>query len=80
MTGPTASLPFVDAVARLEAQSFLIDSEVVIISIDGMPDFYALRSRRRGPEAHDGEDLRDQPLLERKQRLATSGSPSIWRK
>ena len=69
----------VEAAARLEAHSFLIDGEVVIISIDGMPDFHALRSRRRGPEAvlyafdlleHDGADLRDLPLLERKQRLA----------
>ena len=56
----------VEAAARLEAHSFLIDGEVVIISIDGMSDFYALRSRRRGPEAvlyafdlleHDGADL-----------------------
>src|SRR6185295_11467341 len=69
----------VEAAARLEAHSFLIDGEVVIISIDGMPDFYALRSRRRGPEAvlyafdlleHNGADLRDLLLLERKQRLA----------
>ena len=68
----------VTAAAGLEAQSFLIDGEVVIISIDGMSDFYALRSRRRGPEAvlyafdlleHNGADLRDLPLLERKQRL-----------
>ena len=69
----------VHAAAHLEAQSFLIDGEVVIISIDGMSDFYALRSRRRGPEAalyafdlleHNGADLRDLPLIERKQRLA----------
>ena len=42
-------------------------------------DFYALRSRRRGYEAvlfaldpleHDGDDLRDLPLIDRKQRLA----------
>ena len=61
----------VAAAARLEAHSFLIDGEVVIISIDGMSDFYALRSRRRGPEAvlyafdlleHNGADLRDLPL------------------
>ena len=68
----------VAAAARLEAHSFLIDGEVVIISNDGMSDFYALRSRRRGPEAvlyafdlleHNGADLRDLPLLERKRRL-----------
>ncbi len=46
--------------------------------MDGIPDFYALRSRRRGAEAvlyalglleHDGDDLRDLPLIERKRRL-----------
>jgi bifunctional non-homologous end joining protein LigD len=41
----------VEAAARLEAQSFLIDGEVVVARDDGMPDFYALRSRRRGYEA-----------------------------
>ena len=41
----------VHAAAHLEGQSFLIEGEVVIISIDGMSDFYALRSRRREPEA-----------------------------
>ena len=69
----------VDAAARLEAHSFLIDGEAVITRDDGMPDFHALRSKRRGPEAvlyafdllqHDGADLRDLPLIERKQRLA----------
>ena len=67
------------AAARLEAQSFLIDGEVVIARDDGMSDFRALRSRRRGPEAvlyafdllqYDGADLCDLPLIERKQRLA----------
>ena len=69
----------VEAAARLEAQSFLVDGEVVIAGDDGMSDFQALRSKRRGPEAvlyafdllqHDGADLRDLPLIERKQRLA----------
>jgi ATP-dependent DNA ligase len=59
--------------------SFLIDGEVVIISDDGTPDFHALRSKHRGHEAvlfafdlidHDGDDLRDLPLIERKRRLA----------
>ena len=45
---------------------------------DGTPDFHALRSQRRGHEAvlyafdlieHDGDDLRDLPLIERKRRL-----------
>ena len=69
----------VEAAARLEAHSFLIDGEAVIARDDGMSDFRALRSKRRGPEAvlqafdllqHDGADLCDLPLIERKQRLA----------
>ena len=65
---------------RIKAHSFLIDGEVVITSDNGMSDFRALRSRRRGPEAvlyafdmlqHDGADLCDLPLIERKQRLSS---------
>jgi bifunctional non-homologous end joining protein LigD len=50
----------------------------VIARDDGTPDFHALRSKRRGHEAvlfafdlleHDGNDLRDLPLIERKRRL-----------
>src|SRR6476646_7042200 len=41
----------VEAAARLEAHSFLIDGEVVVAREDGRPDFHALRSRHRGPEA-----------------------------
>ena len=41
----------VEAAARLEAHSFLIDGEAVIARDDGTPDFHALRSKRRGPEA-----------------------------
>ena len=37
----------VEAAARLKAQSFLIDGEVVIVRDDGTPDFHALRSPRR---------------------------------
>jgi ATP dependent DNA ligase domain len=68
----------VEAAARLKAQSFLIDGEAVITSDDGMSDFRALRSRRRGHEAvlfafdlieHDAADLRDLPLIERKRQL-----------
>jgi bifunctional non-homologous end joining protein LigD len=69
----------VDAALRVKASSFLIDGEVVIARDDGTPDFRALRSRCRGHEAvlfafdlleHDGDDLRDLPLIERKRRLA----------
>jgi bifunctional non-homologous end joining protein LigD len=69
----------VDAASRIKATSLLIDGEAVIARDDGLPDFHALRSRRRGHEAvlfafdlieHDGADLRDLPLIERKRRLA----------
>ena len=68
----------VEAAARLKTQSFLIDGETVIVRDDGTPDFRALRSRRRGNEAvlfafdligHDGDDLCELPLIERKRRL-----------
>jgi bifunctional non-homologous end joining protein LigD len=69
----------VDGALRIKATSFLIDGEAVIARDDGTPDFHALRSKRRGHEAallafdlieHDGDDLRDLPLIERKRRLA----------
>jgi bifunctional non-homologous end joining protein LigD len=68
----------VDAALRVKAQSFLIDGEAVIARDDGTPDFHALRNRRRGREVvlfafdlieHDGDDLCDLPLIERKRRL-----------
>ena len=69
----------VDAAKRIKTASFLIDGEAVIARDDGTPDFRALRSKHRGHEAvwfafdlieHDGADLRDLPLIERKRRLA----------
>jgi len=66
----------VDAALRIKAQSFLIDGEAVIARDDGTADFHALRSRGREAELyafdlieHDGDDLRDLPLIERKRRL-----------
>lgn len=68
----------VAAALRIKTQQFLIDGEAVIARADGTPDFHALRSRRRGHEtvlfafdliAHDGHDLRDLPLIERKRML-----------
>jgi ATP-dependent DNA ligase len=82
----------VDAVLRIKASSFLIDGEVVIARDDGTSDFRALRSKRRGHEAvlyafdlieHDGIDLRDLPLIERKFRLFKllgSGPSRAWLK
>ena len=76
----------VDAALRIKATSFLIDGEVVVVRDDGTTDFHALRSR--GHEAvlyafdlieHDGDDLRDLPLIERKRRLARLiGKTKSW--
>ena len=70
----------VEAAHRIKASSFLIDGEAVIArDDDGLPNFHALRSRHRGHEAvlyafdlieHDGNDLRDLSLIDRKRRLA----------
>jgi ATP-dependent DNA ligase len=86
----------VEAASRLRTQSFLIDGEAVICGDDGLSDFNALRSRRRDREAvlfafdlieHEGDDLRELPLIDRKRRLAkllgkanhaTTDSTSIW--
>jgi ATP-dependent DNA ligase len=69
----------VETAISIKSQSFLIDGEAVVLSGDGTPNFHALRSRRGGREAVlfafdllelDGDNLRDQPLHERKRRLA----------
>jgi bifunctional non-homologous end joining protein LigD len=69
----------VDAAHRIKASSFLIDGEAVVCREDGISDFDALRSCRRDYEvtliAFDliewqGDDLRDQKLIDRKNRLA----------
>jgi ATP-dependent DNA ligase len=69
----------VEAASTIRAQSFLIDGEAVVCRHDGSSDFNALRSRRRDHDvtlvAFDllkwqGDDLRNQKLVERKQRLA----------
>jgi bifunctional non-homologous end joining protein LigD len=69
----------VDAASRIQASSFLIDGEAVIVRDDGTPDFRALRSKRRGSEAVlyafdliglDDHDLCELPLIARKRRLA----------
>ena len=69
----------VEAASRIRAQSFLIDGEVIVCRPDGLSDFDALRFGRRAHEvmlaAFDlievqADDLRDEPLERRKQRLA----------
>ena len=75
----TVGTPAIVEAARPKAQSFLIDGKAVICRDDGLSDFNALRSRRRNHDAmlfafdlieHEGDDLRDLPLIDRKQRLA----------
>jgi bifunctional non-homologous end joining protein LigD len=69
----------VEAASAIKTRSFLIDGEAVICRDDGLSNFNALRSRRHDHEvtliAFDliewqGDDLRDQKLIDRKNRLA----------
>ena len=75
----------VEAALRIQASSFMLDGEAVVVSDDGRPDFHALRTRRTGHAVvlyafdlieQDGDELRKLPLIERKWRLFTSGEPS----
>ena len=83
----------VDAARHLKVSSFLIDGEDVIARDDGTPDFDALRTRRNIHAVvlyafdlieHDGDDLRDLPLIDRKRRLArlltVTCSTLAWRR
>jgi bifunctional non-homologous end joining protein LigD len=77
----TERLPAIAAAAaRLKATSFTIDGEAVVAGPDGLSRFDDLRRRESAGAAflyafdlleHDGEDLRNRPLLERKEALAT---------
>src|SRR5215469_13979744 len=76
----TARLPAIAAAAeRIEAKSFTIDGEAVVLGPDGLSRFEELRRREAARTAilyafdlieHDGEDLRDRPFLDRKAALA----------
>ena len=69
----------VDAPACLKGvRSLIIDGELVACDGDGVPDFYRLHSHRRDCGLcvwafdllhHNGRDLRELPLIERKARL-----------
>jgi bifunctional non-homologous end joining protein LigD len=69
----------VDALARLAgARSFVIDGELVACDAAGLPDFYRLHFHRHDRRLcvwafdllhHNGRDLRELPLFERKARL-----------
>jgi hypothetical protein len=74
----TARLPAIAGAAeRIEANSFTIDGEAVVVGPDGLSRFEELRRREAAHKAilyafdlieHDGEDLRDRPFLDRKPR------------
>jgi bifunctional non-homologous end joining protein LigD len=69
----------VDALARLKCvRSFLIDGELVACNNAGLADFYRLHFHRHDRGLcvwafdllhHNGRDLRELPLFERKARL-----------
>jgi bifunctional non-homologous end joining protein LigD len=71
----------VEALAKLDVRSAVIDGEVVIMDEDGMPDFSAIQADLAAGDAPsatlvafdllhlDGEDLRDRPLEERRAAL-----------
>ncbi len=80
--------PIVAAAAKLPARSAILDGEVILPKLSGASDFAAFRRAiKSNPEAlafvafdllHlDGEDLRNQPLLKRKERLWELVSPAL---
>ena len=69
----------VDAVARLPAHSFLLDSEAIVTNERGLAVFDLIRHQRHGNDAvliafdlieFEGEDLRRTPIEQRKRKLA----------
>jgi|tagenome__1003787_1003787.scaffolds.fasta_scaffold20639999_1 bifunctional non-homologous end joining protein LigD len=68
-----------DAVAALPVDSAVLDGEAIVLRSDNSSDFEALKSRRGQAEAVlvaydimeiDGQDVRPEPLEERRKRLA----------
>ena len=68
-----------DAVAALPVDSAVLDGEAILLRPDNTSDFEALRSRQGQAEAilvaydimeADGQDVRPEPLEERRKRLA----------
>ena len=76
----TARLPTIaSAAARIKGKSFTLDGEAVVIGADGLSRFDELRRVEGARVAflyafdfleHDGDDLREQPLLARRKALA----------
>jgi bifunctional non-homologous end joining protein LigD len=68
----------VEHALKIRRQRFMIDGEICVLDLQGVSDFDALHSNRHNEEAQlyafdilvlDGDDLREQPLFERKNRL-----------
>jgi bifunctional non-homologous end joining protein LigD len=78
----TARLAGIAATAgQIEARSFTVDGEAVVLGPDGLSRFEELSRREAADTAilyafdlieHDGEDMRNRPFLDRKAALARS--------
>lgn len=72
--------PFiVESALKMRQKRFVIDGEICVLDVQGISDFNALHSNRHNEEAQlyafdlvalEGDDLREQPLFERKEKLA----------
>ncbi|MEQ1953753.1 DNA ligase D [Mesorhizobium sp. CN2-181] len=72
-----------EALSGLDCDNAVIDGEIVVLSENGVASFSALQAALSGKQTEkmifyvfdllhlDGQDLRDEPLVERKQRLET---------
>jgi bifunctional non-homologous end joining protein LigD len=74
------------AADQIKANSFAIDGEAVVLGPDGLSRFEELRSREAARAAilyafdlieHEGEDMRNRPLLDRRAELARLLIPGI---
>ncbi|MFI0845091.1 DNA ligase D [Mesorhizobium sp. IMUNJ 23232] len=75
--------PIANALAKLDCESAIIDGEIVVLADNGVASFSALQAALSEKQTEkmilyvfdllylDGQDFRDEPLVERKQRLET---------
>jgi bifunctional non-homologous end joining protein LigD len=76
----TWRFPFIAETAlKIRKTRFIIDGEICVLDVRGVSDFNALHSGRHNDEAQlyafdcvalEGDDLRELPLFERKEKLA----------
>jgi bifunctional non-homologous end joining protein LigD len=68
----------VETALKIRKQRFMIDGEICVLDLQGVSDFNALHSNKHNEEAQlyafdllvlEGDDLRELPLFERKDRL-----------